>query len=441
MDSRRQTAMAVLDAALRAVDPAEAVRRHVSRQGDALHRRRPGLRPRSATGASLSSGAARPRFPWPTRCRTSWANGSPPASSTPSTATWLQAATRGIGRHPGRRGRPPDPGRAGPGRRGAHGRAAAGGRRADDLVICLISGGGSALMALPAPGITLADKQAATQALLACGATINEVNSVRKHLSHEQGRATCPTGLPGRGHHAHPVRRGGQPAGRHRQRSHRARPVHLRRRLRVLARYGVLDKVPPAVRQRLEDGRAGRLAETPNGGASRLRAHLQRGGGRQPRRGPGRRGRGRRLGFNSLLLSTSVEGEAREIAKFFAALAREIEETGAPLPAPACLIAGGETTVTLRGHGKGGRNQEMALSAAIKIAGLQRTLIVCAPPTAPTARPRRPAPWWTATPCAAPRAGRARPAGLPGGQRQLRLLRPAGRSHRHRARPTPTSTT
>ena len=248
----------------------------------------------------------------------------------------------------------------------------------DDLVICLISGGGSALMALPAPGITLADKQATTQALLACGATINEVNSVRKHLSMSKGGNFALL--------AHPAEVitlilsdvVGSPLDVIASGPTVPDPSTFADACDVLQRYEVMERVPPAVRQRLEDGRAGRLDDTPTAGhpAFARTFNLVVADNRIAARAAVSEAAS--LGFNALLLSTSVEGEAREIAKFYAALGREIEETNAPLPAPACLVAGGETTVTLRGHGKGGRNQEMALAAALKIRDLQRTLIVCA---------------------------------------------------------------
>ena len=139
-----------------------------------------------------------------------------------------------------------------------------------------------------------------------------------------------------------------------------------------------MDSVPPAVRQRLEDGRAGRLPDTPTAEHPAFGRTFNLVVADNRIAALAAVAEARALGFHALLLSTSVEGEAREIAKVYAAVGREIEETGAPLPAPACLVAGGETTVTLRGQGKGGRNQEMALSAAVKIAGLRRTLILCA---------------------------------------------------------------
>jgi hydroxypyruvate reductase len=142
----------------------------------------------------------------------------------------------------------------------------------------------------------------------------------------------------------------------------------------VFDRYGVWSKVPRAVRQRLESGAAGKLAETPKSldnvenriiGSNRLALDAAA-------------GEARKLGFKTLILSSTIEGETREIAGMHAAIAREIRQSGNPLAVPACIISGGETTVTLHGKGEGGRNQEFALAAAVGIAGLKDVLIFSA---------------------------------------------------------------
>ena len=249
--------------------------------------------------------------------------------------------------------------------------------RPNDLVICLISGGGSALMTLPAEGITLADMQALTASLLRAGATINEINAIRKHLDVAQRRRAGPPGRAGAGAVADPVRRGGQSAGRDRLGPHRARHDHLRRCVALLQRYGLWEGAPGRF------GRGWRRASAARSPTRPKRAIRSSSGCRMSSwpattwpRGPRRRRR--ESWATTLLLSTYVEGEAREVARVLAALAKELLASGRPLPRPACLIAGGETTVTLRGQGKGGRNQEMALAAAIALDGWQDAAI-CLP--------------------------------------------------------------
>lgn len=385
MITQRDTALKVLQAALLAADPAEAIRRHVRRDGHELHvadrvydlRRYDRVYVVGGGKASLPMAAAVEDLLGDrlTAGLVNTKRGHLAASTGEAAAGQSVALRKGSHIQVVEAGHPiPDEeGRAGAARMAEILRQATD----RDLVICLISGGGSALMALPAPGLTLADKQATTQTLLACGATINEINTVRKHLSQSKGGYFALQ--------AHPAEMitlilsdvVGSPLDVIASGPTVPDPTTFADAYAVLARYGVLDQVPAAVRRRLEDGRAGRLEDTPTAGhpAFGRTFNLVVADNRVAARAAVAQAEA--LGFHSLLLSTSVEGEAREIAKFHAALAREVEETNAPLPRPACLIAGGETTVTLRGHGKGGRNQEMALAAALKIAGLERTVILC----------------------------------------------------------------
>ncbi len=248
---------------------------------------------------------------------------------------------------------------------------------ADDLVFFVISGGGSALMTWPAPGISLDDKREVTRQLLSSGATINEVNAVRKHISQCKGGQLAQLAYPAEVITLILSDVVGSPLDIIASGPTVADSSTYEQAYRVLAERQLLAATPPAVLARLDEGRSGRLAETPKAGDPVFKRtfNVVVGDNRVAARAAAVEAA--RLGFNTLLLSTSVEGEAREIAGFFAALAREIEETGAPVAPPACLIAGGETTVTVRGGGTGGRNQEMALAAAIKIAGLEHTVIAC----------------------------------------------------------------
>jgi glycerate 2-kinase len=245
---------------------------------------------------------------------------------------------------------------------------------ARDLVICLISGGASALMPLPVPPITLAEKQATTNLLLACGATIHEINAVRKHISAIKGGQLAALASPAKvislilsdviGDDLDVI--GSGPT------SPDASTFAVART--VFEKYGIWNKVPRAVRLRLESGSRGEIEETPKSlgnaenriiGSNRLALDAAA-------------VKAKELGFKTLILSSSIEGETREIAAMHAAIAREIRQSGRPLKPPACVISGGETTVTLRGKGKGGRNQEFALAAAVGIAGLKDVLIFSA---------------------------------------------------------------
>jgi glycerate 2-kinase len=243
-----------------------------------------------------------------------------------------------------------------------------------DLVICLISGGGSALMPLPAPPITLAEKQATTNLLLACGATIHEINAVRKHISAIKGGQLAALASP-----AHVLSLilsdvigddldviGSGPTSPDASTFSTARAV--------FDKYGIWSKVPRAVRMRLESGSKGEIPETPKSlenaenriiGSNRLALDVAA-------------VKAKELGFKTLILSSSIDGETREVAGMHAAIAREMRQSGRPIKPPACVISGGETTVTLRGKGKGGRNQEFALAAAVGIAGLENVLVFSA---------------------------------------------------------------
>lgn len=241
---------------------------------------------------------------------------------------------------------------------------------ADDLVIVLLSGGGSALLEAPA-GLTLADLQATTDALLACGATINEINCLRKHLSLVKGgqlaRAASPSTLVTLvlsdvvGSPLDVIASGPTVPDRSTWEDAWA----------VVTRYDLAQRLPTAARTRLQAGMRGELPDTPKPDDplfSRTRAVIV-GDNRVAAEAACRRAT--ELGYHPLLLTTFVEGEAREVAKVVAALAKEVRSSGQPVPPPACLILGGETTVTLGAQpGHGGRNQELALAAALALAGL-----------------------------------------------------------------------
>jgi hydroxypyruvate reductase len=243
----------------------------------------------------------------------------------------------------------------------------------DDLVIVLLSGGGSALLEATA-GIDLESLQGMTSALLTCGATIGEINCLRKHVSLIKG-----------GQLARAVNGArlltlvlsdvvGSPLDVIASGPTVPDPTTWADAWAIVEKYGLAGILPPAVTERLRGGLAGKIPDTPKPhdiafkrsqvivvGDNRVAAEAALEAAEA-------------LGYNSLLLTTYLEGEARQVAQVLAALAKEILASGRPLPPPACLVLGGETTVNLtnadRRPGLGGRNQELAVAAALALDGL-----------------------------------------------------------------------
>ena len=234
-----------------------------------------------------------------------------------------------------------------------------------DLVIVLVSGGGSSILCAPAAGLTLDDKIATTRLLLASGATINEVNCVRKHLSAVKGGRLAAALAPASvlalilsdviGDDLDAIASGPTVPD----------PTRYADALEIVRRYGIEGKLPASVANRLAAGATGgpgAPGETPKPGDpafARTRTVLV---GTNRLALAAAEAEAKRLGYNSLVLSSRIAGEAREIALAFLGIGKDIAASDFPVAKPACLIAGGETTVTLRGPGKGGRNQEMALA-------------------------------------------------------------------------------
>ena len=246
----------------------------------------------------------------------------------------------------------------------------------EDLVICLISGGGSALMTLPAEGVTLADVRSLTDALLRCGATINEINAVRKHLSQTKGGNLARLAYPAEIVSLILSDVVGSPLDVIASGPTVPDTTTFADAYGVIEKYGLLEELPRSIVERLWRGKEGIIPETPKQGAESFARTYNLIIASNEVAAEAATTRAEELGFHTLLLSTFVEGEAREVAKVFAAVAKEIINSGRPLPRPACVVAGGETTVTIRGSGLGGRNQEMALSAALEIAGLEDVMII-----------------------------------------------------------------
>ncbi|WP_225336356.1 glycerate kinase type-2 family protein [Halomicrobium urmianum] len=234
-----------------------------------------------------------------------------------------------------------------------------------DLVVALVTGGGSALMPAPADGIDLGDLQTTTEALLASGAAIDEINAVRKHCSDLKGGRLAAAAAP-------------------------ATTVGLvfsdvvGNRLDVIASgpltpdettfadaLGVLDRydvdVPDAVDARLRRGSDGEYPETPDAGDPAFESVSQHVVADSHTAMDAAAEAAREAGYDPLVLSSRVRGEAREAAKALAGVAEECADTGTPVEPPAVLLSGGETTVTIRGDGVGGPNQEFVLSAALEL--------------------------------------------------------------------------
>lgn len=237
----------------------------------------------------------------------------------------------------------------------------------DDLIIVLLTGGASALLPLPAFGLRLLDKQKASALLMNSGATIDEINTVRKHLSAIKGGFLAAAAHPAPvltliisdvvGNSLSTIASG--PAA--------PDPSTFADALRVIGKYGLSDEMPQRVMSVLRSGSKGELAETPKPGEPLFErtkniiiadnfAALQAAAAKA-----------RALGFRPIILSSSITGNTREAAGFFASVLKEIKGSGNPVKPPACVLMGGETTLKITGKGLGGRNQEFALSLAMAL--------------------------------------------------------------------------
>jgi hydroxypyruvate reductase len=245
-----------------------------------------------------------------------------------------------------------------------------------DLLICLISGGGSALLPKAAPGVSLADKQETTRILLACGATIHEINMLRKHLSMIKGGRLAIAAAPATvvsmilsdvvGDDLDAIASGPTVP----DKSTFVDCLH------IIEKYAISDQLPKSVRDHLIKGSNGRVPETPKPSdpvfektsnvviGSNIEALLAA------------EKEAVRRGYTAMVLSSMIEGETCDVARVHAAIAREMMATGHPLKPPACILSGGETTVTLKGSGLGGRNQQFALCAVADMAGTRPAVIL-----------------------------------------------------------------
>ncbi|MBC7682242.1 MAG: glycerate kinase, partial [Ferruginibacter sp.] len=236
----------------------------------------------------------------------------------------------------------------------------------DDVVLCLISGGGSSLLPLPLKGLTLEHKQVVNRALLKSGATISEMNCVRRHLSAIKGgrlAVACHparvvtlliSDVPG----DDPINIASGPTV--------ADPTHCEDALAIVKRYNIA--LPPEVRAVLESGQG----ESIKPGNSRLARNQVRMVAAPQMALEAAAAVAREAGYAAYILGDALEGEARDVGKVLAGIALQVAERGQPVPAPCVLLSGGETTVTLRGAGSGGRNVECLLAMGLALAGHPR---------------------------------------------------------------------
>jgi hydroxypyruvate reductase len=247
-----------------------------------------------------------------------------------------------------------------------------------DLVLCLLSGGGSALLTAPADGITLADKQQVTRQLLQCGATIGQINAIRKHLSAVKGGQLARIAYPAAVSSLIVSDVIGDPLDVIASGPTVADESTFDDCMAVLKKYKLTETIPPAVMNRIYQGVKGLLAETPKpddpvlsgtqnliiaSNSLALDASAQK---------------AKELGYNTRILSTTVDGPTRLAALAHTALLKKILGSEKPVSIPTCILSGGETTVIVRGNGLGGRNQEFVLAAAMEIEGLDNTVVFSA---------------------------------------------------------------
>lgn len=365
----RQAAKDILAAGLHAADPARLVARHLRADGNVLHvggsSYRLGKRGRlvvvSAGKAASAMGRAAEEVLGDRMGEAIAVDSSAPAR--PLERTRLRVA-----RHP----LPDERGQTA----ASEVETLARGLGADDVLLVLISGGASALLPSPVRGLSLEDKAAVTSLLQRSGAAIGELNTVRKHLSRLKGGGLARIAAPARvvclvlsdvvGDDLSTIASGPTVPD----------PTTYEDALEVLRARGVLAAAPKRVRRHLEAGAAGDVPETPKPGDPLFRRVATRVIGSNRWTIEAAAQEARRLGLTPLVLTSYLEGEAREAARALTSILRECVESGTPAATPVCLLAGGETTVTVRGEGAGGRNQELAVAAAEPLARFPNFAVV-----------------------------------------------------------------
>jgi glycerate 2-kinase len=248
----------------------------------------------------------------------------------------------------------------------------------NDLVICLISGGGSSLLVSPSSEISLKDKKELTDQLLRCGANIKEINIIRKHISQVKGGRLAQLAHPAYvmalilsdviGSRIDSIASGPTVPD----------STTFSDCLKIIQKYKLKDKIPPSIYDRLKKGAQGKIKETPKSGSAIFKRVRNFVIGSNSLALEAAKQKAEELGFNAMILSRPVSGDTRRAALRHANLAKRIQEIGDPVSPPACLISGGETTVKVKGKGLGGRNQEFILVGATKIAGLENMVMLSA---------------------------------------------------------------
>ena len=249
---------------------------------------------------------------------------------------------------------------------------------AADLILFVISGGGSALLPMPADGLTLEDKQQTTHALLTSGATIQEINTLRKHLSGLKGGRLAELAWPAStvslilsdvvGDRLDAIASGPTVGD----------ATTFEDCMGIVRRYHLAEKIPPAVINLLGRGVRGEIAETPKPAAAVFEKVQNVIVGSNRMAIAAAQQQAAALGYHTMVLSSTIEGESRAVASAHCARIKKILERNPSVGQPLCLLSGGETTVTVRGDGMGGRNQEFALAAAIEIADLKDVVVLSA---------------------------------------------------------------
>jgi hydroxypyruvate reductase len=257
-------------------------------------------------------------------------------------------------------------------------RIAAMGRDADGatLALCLISGGGSALLPLPVEDLDLEDKLAATEVMQRSGMDIGEMNAVRKHLSAIKGGRLARLLEPATVRSFLLSDVIGDPLDVIASGPTAPDESTYGEALAIINRFGAREAMPRQVIRTLEEGARGEREETPKVGDPAFARCKNQVVGSNALALAGAQEEAEARGYRTLVLTSQARGEAREVAKVAAAIAGEMRTSGRPLSPPACVILGGETTVTVRGPGRGGRNQELALAAALEIGGMPGVLIL-----------------------------------------------------------------
>jgi hydroxypyruvate reductase len=245
-----------------------------------------------------------------------------------------------------------------------------------DLVIFILSGGGSALLPFPADQIDLKEKQEVTQFLLDCGADIKEINTVRKHISMIKGGWLAKWAYPSTvigfilsdvvGDRLDAIGSGPTVPD----------PSTFEDAFEILKKYNLLREISPSIQKRLRSGKEGKIEETPKPGEVVFEKVYNSLIGSNSLALFEAKKEAESLGFNTVILSSSIEGETREAARFHTAVAKEVIYSANPIPRPACILSGGETTVTIKGNGLGGRNQEFVLAGALEISGVEKVVLL-----------------------------------------------------------------